>query len=188
MIGARLCGIRPRPHRNARARSTASPTRCSSREGPPLGGVVIVHGAGSRKENHFDFARAARAAGLAAVVYDQRGHGESDGPLDDRLVDDVLRDADAAARRAGRRARLEHGRLRGDPRGDGACRRRRSWRSARRAPSTCCAACGQATGSGTPTCASVEAFLDGHDLLWEVRALDAPLHAPARRGRRATSR
>jgi len=58
-------------------------------DGPAAGGVVAVHGAGSCKESHFDFARAARAAGLAAVTYDQRGHGESDGALDGRLLDDV---------------------------------------------------------------------------------------------------
>jgi putative redox protein len=53
------------------------------------GGLVIVHGAGSCKESHFDFARAARAAGLAAVAFDQRGHGESEGALDHRVLDDV---------------------------------------------------------------------------------------------------
>jgi uncharacterized protein len=55
----------------------------------PLGGVVILHGAGSCKENHFDFARAARAAGMAAVVFDQRGHGASEGALDGRAIADV---------------------------------------------------------------------------------------------------
>jgi alpha-beta hydrolase superfamily lysophospholipase len=55
----------------------------------PRGGIVILHGAGSCKESHFDFARAARAAGLAAIAFDQRGHGESDGALDQRMVDDV---------------------------------------------------------------------------------------------------
>src|SRR6478609_6510688 len=53
------------------------------------GGVVVIHGAGSQKENHFDFARACRAAGLAAVAFDQRGHGASDGALDGRVIDDV---------------------------------------------------------------------------------------------------
>jgi alpha-beta hydrolase superfamily lysophospholipase len=60
-------------------------------EEQPLGGVVILHGAGSCKENHFDFARALRAAGMAAVAFDQRGHGESDGALDGRAVADVAR-------------------------------------------------------------------------------------------------
>lgn len=57
--------------------------------GEPAGGVVVLHGAGSAKESHFDFARLCRASGLAAVAFDQRGHGESDGPLDGRLADDV---------------------------------------------------------------------------------------------------
>jgi uncharacterized protein len=57
--------------------------------GPAVGAVVVVHGAGSRKENHFDFARACTAAGLAAVVFDQRGHGASAGALDARALDDV---------------------------------------------------------------------------------------------------
>src|SRR5689334_1434678 len=58
-------------------------------EGECFGGIIVIHGAGSRKESHFDYGRAARAGGLAAVVYDQRGHGDSTGPLDDRLIDDV---------------------------------------------------------------------------------------------------
>ena len=58
-------------------------------EGPPIGRVVIIHGAGSCKESHFDFARAARGTGLAAITYDQRGHGESGGRLDGRILDDV---------------------------------------------------------------------------------------------------
>jgi alpha-beta hydrolase superfamily lysophospholipase len=55
------------------------------------GGVVVLHGAGSCKENHHDFARAALGAGLAAIAFDQRGHGESQGPLDGRAVEDVGR-------------------------------------------------------------------------------------------------
>ena len=58
-------------------------------EGEPAGGVVIVHGAGSCKESHFDFGRAARGMGLAAVAFDQRGHGDSEGRLDGRVVEDV---------------------------------------------------------------------------------------------------
>jgi uncharacterized protein len=58
-------------------------------DGEAAGGVVVVHGAGSCKENHFDFARALRAAGLAAVVFDQRGHGESEGALGATVLDDV---------------------------------------------------------------------------------------------------
>ena len=58
-------------------------------EGDPWAGLVILHGAGSSKESHHDFARAARSAGLSAVCFDQRGHGESGGALDGRVLDDV---------------------------------------------------------------------------------------------------
>jgi uncharacterized protein len=53
------------------------------------GGVVVLHGAGSCKENHHDFARAALATGLAALAFDQRGHGDSEGPMDGRALSDV---------------------------------------------------------------------------------------------------
>jgi alpha-beta hydrolase superfamily lysophospholipase len=58
------------------------------------GGVVILHGAGSCKENHHDFARAAQAAGFGAIAYDQRGHGESRGAMDGRVLQDVVAMAD----------------------------------------------------------------------------------------------
>jgi alpha-beta hydrolase superfamily lysophospholipase len=58
-------------------------------EGEPRGGLVVLHGAGSRKENHEDMARAARDAGFAAVCFDQRGHGASEGALDGRAIEDV---------------------------------------------------------------------------------------------------
>ena len=60
----------------------------------PRGGVVILHGADSSKESHFDFARLCRAHDLAAVCFDARGHGESDGALDVRVVDDIARIAE----------------------------------------------------------------------------------------------
>ena len=53
------------------------------------GGVVILHGAGSCKESHHDFARVVLAAGLAAIAFDARGHGSSDGPMDGRVLEDV---------------------------------------------------------------------------------------------------
>jgi uncharacterized protein len=59
-------------------------------EAPPRGGVVILHGAGSCKESHHDFARVVLAAGFAAVTFDQRGHGASDGPMDGRALDDIV--------------------------------------------------------------------------------------------------
>jgi alpha-beta hydrolase superfamily lysophospholipase len=53
------------------------------------GGILILHGAGSCKESHHDFARAAVAGGFAALSFDQRGHGESAGPMDGRALSDV---------------------------------------------------------------------------------------------------
>jgi hypothetical protein len=52
--------------------------------------VVIVHGAGSRKENHADFARLATAAGWAALAFDLPGHGESEPPMSGDAVEDVI--------------------------------------------------------------------------------------------------
>jgi alpha-beta hydrolase superfamily lysophospholipase len=59
-------------------------------EEPPSAGIVICHGAGSAKESHFDFARAARAMGMAALAYDARGHGRSEGALGPGMWDDAL--------------------------------------------------------------------------------------------------
>lgn len=56
----------------------------------PAAGVVVVHGAGSAKENHFDFARMARANGVAALCFDQRGHGRSRGDWGPAAFGDVL--------------------------------------------------------------------------------------------------
>jgi fermentation-respiration switch protein FrsA (DUF1100 family) len=53
--------------------------------------VVVVHGAGSRKENHADFARAASGYRWAAVTFDQRGHGSSDDEMSPGAVADVAR-------------------------------------------------------------------------------------------------
>jgi alpha-beta hydrolase superfamily lysophospholipase len=58
-------------------------------EQAPWGSVLILHGADSRKESHFDFARAARAAGLCALCFDARGHGESEGALGPGVLDDI---------------------------------------------------------------------------------------------------
>jgi pimeloyl-ACP methyl ester carboxylesterase len=67
----------------------------------PLGSVVLLHGAGSVKENHFDFARSVRASGMAALVFDQRGHGASEGALDGGALDDVAAMAALARDRSG---------------------------------------------------------------------------------------
>jgi len=57
---------------------------------PAAGAMLILHGAGSCKESHFDFGRASRDMGLAALAFDQRGHGESEGPMGAGAVDDVV--------------------------------------------------------------------------------------------------
>jgi hypothetical protein len=59
-------------------------------ESEPDVGVVILHGAGSAKESHFDFARGCRADGMAALAYDARGHGRSEGEFGPGAFDDAL--------------------------------------------------------------------------------------------------
>jgi uncharacterized protein len=59
-------------------------------DGEASAGIVIHHGAGSAKESHFDFARAARARGMAALAFDARGHGRSDGGFGPSAVEDTL--------------------------------------------------------------------------------------------------
>src|SRR5262245_2577933 len=56
----------------------------------PGPGVVIVHGAGSRKENHADFARLAAAAGWVALAFDLPGHGDSEPAMSASAVDEVI--------------------------------------------------------------------------------------------------
>jgi alpha-beta hydrolase superfamily lysophospholipase len=51
---------------------------------------VVLHGASSAKESHFDFARTAVAHDMVALAFDQRGHGRSEGELGAGAVDDVL--------------------------------------------------------------------------------------------------
>jgi dienelactone hydrolase len=55
----------------------------------PWPGMVILHGAGSRKENHGDFGRACAASGWAAIAYDQRGHGEAEDSMSPEALADV---------------------------------------------------------------------------------------------------
>jgi alpha-beta hydrolase superfamily lysophospholipase len=58
---------------------------------PPWRAMVILHGAGSQKENHGDFGRACAANGWAALAYDQRGHGDSDDSMSPEALADVGR-------------------------------------------------------------------------------------------------
>jgi alpha-beta hydrolase superfamily lysophospholipase len=57
---------------------------------PPWPAVVVVHGAGSRKENHADFARLAAASGWAALNFDLPGHGGSEPVMTGDAVDAVI--------------------------------------------------------------------------------------------------
>src|SRR5215208_2511568 len=59
-------------------------------ERPPTAGVLVLHGADSAKESHFEFARAARAQGMAALAYDARGHGRSSGEFGPTAFGDAL--------------------------------------------------------------------------------------------------
>lgn len=67
----------------------------------PWPGMVIVHGAGSGKENHADFGRLCAAAGWAALTYDQRGHGDGDDEMGPAALADVGRMARFLAAREG---------------------------------------------------------------------------------------
>ena len=69
--------------------------------GRPEGALLVCHGAGSRKENHEIMGEQAADAGLAALTFDFRGHGESGG----LMGPDGWRDSVAA----GRRLRAESG-------------------------------------------------------------------------------
>ena len=67
-------------------------------DGPPSWpGVVIVHGASSKKENHADFARLATANGWAALTFDLPGHGDSEREFSGSAIDDVIAMVDLLA-------------------------------------------------------------------------------------------
>src|SRR5437016_2075081 len=98
------CGPRPWHDRGVsrmRPVTTALPSELSRSDGlayslwlppagtPVRGGVLILHGAGSCKESHHDYARVVLAAGFAALAFDQRGHGASPGPMDGRVLEDT---------------------------------------------------------------------------------------------------
>jgi len=52
--------------------------------------MLILHGAGSRKENHADFARLCASRGWAALSFDARGHGETGGEMSGDAVEDAV--------------------------------------------------------------------------------------------------
>lgn len=53
--------------------------------------MVICHGAGSRKENHGDFARLCAASGWLALSFDQRGHGPGEEVMGAPAIGDIGR-------------------------------------------------------------------------------------------------
>jgi uncharacterized protein len=69
--------------------------------GAPVGGLLLLHGADSRKENHHDVARAAADGGLLALAFDARGHGASAGALGAGAIEDVVAMAGLLAGRLG---------------------------------------------------------------------------------------
>jgi uncharacterized protein len=71
----------------------------------PSPAIVIVHGAGSRKENHADFARLAVASGWAALAFDLPGHGDSEPAMSGAAVEEVIEMASLLASQDGVDAR-----------------------------------------------------------------------------------
>jgi alpha-beta hydrolase superfamily lysophospholipase len=69
--------------------------------GPPAGALLVCHGAGSRKENHAPMGEQAAAAGLAALTFDFRGHGESGGVMDAGGRRDVIAAGETLLRESG---------------------------------------------------------------------------------------
>lgn len=59
--------------------------------------MVVVHGAGSRKENHADFARLATANGWSALTFDLPGHGDSEPAFTGSALEYVIAMADLLA-------------------------------------------------------------------------------------------
>jgi len=56
---------------------------------PPHPAVIVCHGLNSRKENHAGFACFLQERGFAALTFDFRGHGESQGCLDAGTLHDI---------------------------------------------------------------------------------------------------
>jgi pimeloyl-ACP methyl ester carboxylesterase len=141
---------------------------------------VVLHGADSAKESHHDFARAALALGLATICFDARGHGNSDGPMDGRAVDDVVTIAALLRDRLGdKRAPLA---LRGSSMGGYLSIVSAEPAQARAVVAICPASAaglrrGLAAGrfSFAADREALNAFLAGHELESAVAALQAPL-------------
>lgn len=144
------------------------------------GGIVILHGAGSCKESHHDFARFVRAAGFAAIAFDQRGHGESEGPMDRRALSDIVTMAALLRRAIGESAAPIA--LRGSSMGGYLAIVSASIVDARAVIAICPASAeglrsGLAAGSlrFDADVAALDELLAAHDLHTAVESLEAPL-------------
>jgi pimeloyl-ACP methyl ester carboxylesterase len=67
----------------------------------PRGALLVCHGAGSRKENHALMGEQAAERGLAALLFDFRGHGASDGDMDAGGWHDVVAAGETLRRESG---------------------------------------------------------------------------------------
>ncbi|HEY1511711.1 MAG TPA: alpha/beta hydrolase [Solirubrobacteraceae bacterium] len=152
----------------------------------PPAGVILLHGAGSCKENHHDFARAAKGSGLGAIAFDQRGHGESQSPMDGRALDDVVAMADLLRARTGGDASVQIA-LRGSSMGGYLALVSAAAAGAGAVVAICPAGAeglrrGLAEGrfSFEADAPALDAFLDAHDEREAIASLEAPvllLHA-----------
>ncbi len=91
-------GGRARADASAQAPRLAATLYLPADAGHPLPGLLVGHGAGSRRDRHASFCRTAAAHGLAVLAFDFRGHGESEGRVDGRLDEDVVAAARALRR------------------------------------------------------------------------------------------
>jgi alpha-beta hydrolase superfamily lysophospholipase len=146
--------------------------------------VVVLHGARSCKESHYDYARALIASGFAAITFDQRGHGESDGPMDGRALEDVRSMARLLREAGGSGLRIA---LRGSSMG-GYLAILAAGAIGARAVVAICPASGEGLRRGLRAgtlgfdadASALDAFLSGQDLHAEVSSLEIPvllLHA-----------
>jgi alpha-beta hydrolase superfamily lysophospholipase len=144
------------------------------------GGVVILHGAGSCKESHHDFARVLLAYGFAAICFDQRGHGDSEGAMDAHVLEDIV--AIAAQLRAGMGDPNAPLALRGSSMGGYLAILAAPLIDAR-AVVAICPASGEGLRRGLAADAlrfdanvpALDSFLASHDLAEAVRSLEVPL-------------
>jgi pimeloyl-ACP methyl ester carboxylesterase len=74
----------------ARAGSADGAASSDARAGHALPGLIVGHGAGSRRLHHDRFARTACLAGMVVLALDFRGHGDSDGVLDGPAEHDLV--------------------------------------------------------------------------------------------------